>query len=96
MNAPAAIRFEVAWGTTAAQRLKAYRAEAGATVGQVVARADVRADFPELAAAPQPRLGVWGRACDAARVLRDNDRIEIYRPLLVDPKDARRTRAARR
>ena len=38
------------------------------------------------------RCGVWGRAQPLDHVLRDGDRIEIYRPLVVDPKDARRLR----
>ena len=41
------------------------------------------------------RLGVWGRPCDLQAVLRDRDRIEIYRPLTVDPKEARRLRYQR-
>lgn len=38
------------------------------------------------------RLGVWGRACEPGAVLREGDRVEIYRGLLVDPKEARRLR----
>ncbi len=38
------------------------------------------------------RCGVWGRRCDLAKVLRDGDRVEIYRGLTVDPKEARRLR----
>ncbi len=38
------------------------------------------------------RCGVWGRRCDLAHVLRDGDRVEIYRRLTVDPKEARRLR----
>lgn len=37
-------------------------------------------------------LGIWGRACAADQALRERDRIEVYRPLLVDPKEARRQR----
>jgi putative ubiquitin-RnfH superfamily antitoxin RatB of RatAB toxin-antitoxin module len=40
-------------------------------------------------------LGVWGRKCEPQAVLRDNDRIELYRPLQVDPKEARRQRYRR-
>jgi uncharacterized protein len=36
--------------------------------------------------------GVWGRRCDVARALREGDRVEIYRGLTVDPKEARRLR----
>jgi putative ubiquitin-RnfH superfamily antitoxin RatB of RatAB toxin-antitoxin module len=38
------------------------------------------------------RLGVWGRLAPADQVLRDRDRVEVYRALLVDPKEARRLR----
>lgn len=39
-------------------------------------------------------LSVWGRRCEAGRVLQDQDRVELCRPLRVDPKVARRTRFA--
>jgi putative ubiquitin-RnfH superfamily antitoxin RatB of RatAB toxin-antitoxin module len=38
------------------------------------------------------RVGVWGRPAPAEQPLRDRDRVEVYRPLLVDPKEARRLR----
>jgi putative ubiquitin-RnfH superfamily antitoxin RatB of RatAB toxin-antitoxin module len=41
------------------------------------------------------RVGIWGRTRPLDAPLRDRDRIEIYRPLKVDPKQARRERAAR-
>ena len=41
------------------------------------------------------RLGVWCRVCNADTPLRDRDRVEIYRPLQVDPKEARRQRYQR-
>ena len=41
------------------------------------------------------RLGVWGKAREATSLLRDRDRVEIYRPLKVDPKEARRLRYKR-
>jgi len=37
-------------------------------------------------------VGVWGRACAPELLLRERDRVEIYRPLQVDPKEARRQR----
>ncbi len=37
-------------------------------------------------------LGIWGRACTPDQALRERDRVELYRPLLVDPKEARRQR----
>jgi putative ubiquitin-RnfH superfamily antitoxin RatB of RatAB toxin-antitoxin module len=69
------------------------RLPAGATV------ADALRAFPahetagvDLASAP---VGVWGRRVERDRVLGDGDRVEIYRPLIADPKTARRKRAAR-
>ena len=41
------------------------------------------------------RLGVWGRPVTAETRLRDRDRVEIYRPLIADPKEVRRERAAK-
>ena len=40
-------------------------------------------------------LGIWGRKAEVVQVLRNGDRVEIYRPLLVDPKVARRERFTR-
>jgi putative ubiquitin-RnfH superfamily antitoxin RatB of RatAB toxin-antitoxin module len=41
------------------------------------------------------KLGIWSRACEPGSLLRDRDRVEIYRALVVDPKEARRLRYAR-
>jgi putative ubiquitin-RnfH superfamily antitoxin RatB of RatAB toxin-antitoxin module len=43
----------------------------------------------------QLSLGLWGRACESGTVLRDGDRLELLRPLRVDPKEARRQRYRR-
>ena len=47
---------------------------------------------PEAMSAGQWSLGVWGRRERLGHILRDRDRIEVVRPLLVDPKEARRLR----
>lgn len=41
------------------------------------------------------RVGVWGRLCPTDELLREGDRVEVYRPLTVDPKEARRLRYRR-
>ena len=70
------------------------RVDRGATVAQAI----------ECSGLPQARpgfdwrgasVGVWGRKSQPDAVLREGDRIEVYRPLLVDPKLARRERFAR-
>jgi uncharacterized protein len=45
--------------------------------------------------ASDDNVGIFSRRCTLATALRDGDRVEIYRPLLADPKDLRRQRAAR-
>lgn len=41
------------------------------------------------------RFGIWGKVKEGSTVLRDGDRLEAYRPLIVDPKEARRQRYQR-
>ena len=63
----------------------------GTTVGQALGACSLFEEFPEL---EKTRLlaGIWGRRIRLDQVLADRDRIEIYRPLRVDPKTARRER----
>jgi uncharacterized protein len=61
------------------------------TVGEALEQAGWRQAYPELAAQTLT-LGVWGRRVGQGHVLRHGDRVEVYRPLRVDPKVARRER----
>ncbi len=65
--------------------------EPGSTVLQALQHGSVLARCSELDV-QQLDLGIWGRKCSSEQLLRDRDRVEIYRPLLVDPKMARRER----
>jgi putative ubiquitin-RnfH superfamily antitoxin RatB of RatAB toxin-antitoxin module len=67
---------------------------AGSTVADAVAASPLRTQFPSLEAGAMT-VGVWGRRAPPGQVLRDRDRVEIYRPLQVDPKLARRERFRR-
>jgi putative ubiquitin-RnfH superfamily antitoxin RatB of RatAB toxin-antitoxin module len=71
------------------------RAKDGATLAEIVRASGILECCPEfdLAAA---RLGVWGKVRDPASRARDGDRIEIYRPLIADPKQTRSLRADKR
>jgi putative ubiquitin-RnfH superfamily antitoxin RatB of RatAB toxin-antitoxin module len=68
--------------------------EVGTTIAQAL-------KSPELLAQPMPRglnadgFGIWGKKVGSSHVLQDQDRLEIYRPLTVDPKVARRERFAK-
>lgn len=65
---------------------------AGTTIVQAIAASGVLARFPEIDLA-RNKLGVFGKLKPADTVLRDGDRIEIYRPLQADPMESRRRRA---
>lgn len=64
---------------------------AGATVLQALVASGLLQEFPELDA-HESAAGVWGRKADPGQAVCDGDRIELYRPLVVDPKFARRER----
>lgn len=63
----------------------------GSTVAQALESSGIFAEFPELASG-RLVLGIWGRKTGLTKVLQASDRLEIYRPLRVDPKVARRER----
>ena len=67
----------------------------GATVGDAVAASGLLQHVADLAAETL-ELGVFNRRCNPDRPLQDGDRVEIYRPLLIDPKAARHLRVEAR
>ncbi|MBK6321212.1 RnfH family protein [Candidatus Aalborgicola defluviihabitans] len=68
--------------------------ENGATVAQALQACGFQALLARPAEQPAG-MGIWGKRVSPAHVLRDQDRLELYRPLTVDPKVARRARFAR-
>ena len=73
--------------------LRAVRLPSGATAEQAVQASGLRAAHPELASL-DVRWGVDGQRVQPHHTLRDGDRIDLCRPLQVDPMSARRQRAA--
>lgn len=67
--------------------------EAGATVEDALTAVARVAPFAELDLATMP-VGVFGRIVKRSDLLQPEDRLELYRPLVMDPKEARRRRAA--
>jgi putative ubiquitin-RnfH superfamily antitoxin RatB of RatAB toxin-antitoxin module len=88
------IRVEVAYADADVEFLREIELPAGATVEDAVRVSGVREVAPEAAAVTQ--FGVWSRSVEATQPLQDGDRVELYRPLKIDPKEARRLRAAKR
>lgn len=90
-SAPAMIEVDVVQAWPERAFCVRLRLPADSTVGQALAMPSVRERFPGVLSLP---FGVHGQRCDALRRLHDGDQIELYRPLLIDPKAARRERAA--
>jgi putative ubiquitin-RnfH superfamily antitoxin RatB of RatAB toxin-antitoxin module len=89
------IRIEVVYALPGEQALVTLELPEGASVGQAVERSGLLARFPEI----DPRrvkTGIFGKVAAAGTTLEDGDRVEIYRPLRADPREARRTRAGPR
>jgi hypothetical protein len=85
---------EVAYATPAKQIILECRIEAGTSPRDAVAGSGIEQHFPEIDL-QNCELGVFGKVIPADYELQDGDRIEIYRPLIADPKEIRRQRAAK-
>ena len=68
--------------------------EFGTTLMQAIDASGLLKKYPALASGAGS-LGIWGQRAEAGTLLRDGDRVEIYRPLAVDPMEARRLRQRR-
>lgn len=83
------ISFEVVLATSLRQELRSCEAPAGTSIDAAIKLTDLADAFPDLAL-DALQVGVWGKITSRARPVRDGDRIELYRPLNLDPRDARR------
>ena len=91
MAEPATLHITVAWsGRPREVREWLLDLQQGATVLDALTAAGLAARPQEVVMA-----GIWGRKARLQQLLRDGDRVELYRPLQVDPKVARRERFAR-
>lgn len=86
-------RVEVAYATAAEQAVVGLAVPAGCTVGEAIERSGMLGRYPQIDLA-QNRVGVFGALANLGDVLYDGARVEIYRPLIANPKDVRRRRAA--
>lgn len=75
--------------------LRTLQVEAGTTIGAAIERSGVLEAFPNINLTTQP-VGIYAKKKTLDTVLRERDRIEIYRPLVADPKESRRKRAAKK
>jgi len=92
-NPAASISVEVAYAEAERQFLRRLQLPAGSTIADAIAAAQVELEFG-IDAAPLA-VGLWSKPAPRNTVLREGDRVELYRPLKADPKDSRRRRAER-
>ncbi|OGI50390.1 MAG: RnfH family protein [Candidatus Muproteobacteria bacterium RIFCSPHIGHO2_12_FULL_60_33] len=85
-------RVEVAYATPRRQEVVEITAPPGTTIEQAIRESGMLERFPEIDLA-QHRVGIFGEVARLHDPVHDGDRIEIYRPLLADPKEVRRRRA---
>ena len=95
MSEESQIRVEVVYGLPERQVLKAIDVPSGTTALEAAKAAELEKTFPDLALDDGTKLGIFGQLVATSQELQAGDRVEIYRPLIADPKEVRKARAAR-
>jgi len=86
------VNVEVAYAKPEQQVIVTVAMEEGATVEAAIKTSGLLELFPEIVLS-ELKAGIFGVACKLDQLVREGDRVEIYRPLVHDPKEARRQRA---
>jgi len=92
---PTTIAIEVVYALPERQTLLRLDVATGTTVGRALVASGILALHPEIDLLAQ-RVGIFGRFVGPDRALESGDRIEVYRPLVADPKASRHARVARK
>jgi len=87
------INVEVAYAMAQKQIVRKVNVDAGTTLGAAIVQSGIMMDFPDLEL-ENAKVGIYGKVASMVTVIKEGDRIEIYRPLIADPKEVRRKRAA--
>lgn len=91
-NNVAMIQIEVVYGLAHKQKLLSLPVAEGITVEQAIIESGIIELFPEIDLKVN-KVGVWNKAVKLSDTVQDLDRIEVYRPLIADPKEVRKRRA---
>ena len=94
MSEAETIRVEVAYALPDKQAIVPLAVAAGTTALEAVQQSAIAEQFEQLVISDSVKLGIFGKAVPPGQVLREGDRVEIYRPLHADPKEVRKARAA--
>lgn len=89
------IAVEVVYALPDRQSILRLTVPEGTTAIEAAEHSGIEAQFDDLSLGEDTHLGVFGHRVAHTQVLREGDRVEIYRPLLADPKEVRKERAAR-
>lgn len=87
------IEVEVCYALPDRQELLTIKTPVGSTVQQAIETSGLLAKYPEINLTTG-KVGIFAKLSKLDTVLRDHDRVEIYRPLIADPKEVRKQRAA--
>ena len=97
MKVSSQVTVDVVFARPERQILRRVRLPAGSTVEDALAASGLAEELgKELGNLGLRPAGIYGKAVPARTIVRDGDRVEIYRPLRADPKDLRRLRAAKK
>jgi putative ubiquitin-RnfH superfamily antitoxin RatB of RatAB toxin-antitoxin module len=88
------MKIEVIYALPDRQELISLDLPEGSTALQAVEASGLLAKFPDIEPGGRNKLGVFAKLVKPETVLRERDRVEIYRPLIADPKEVRRQKAA--
>ncbi|RJF95417.1 RnfH family protein [Noviherbaspirillum saxi] len=91
----AEIQVQVCYARPDLQFLKEICIAQGATIRNAIEASGLLRELPDVDLTTL-RTGIYGKLKELDTVLRDHDRVEIYRPLIADPKDARRRRVVKK
>ncbi len=87
------LSVEVAYALVSQQTLLSIQVTPGTTVREAIEQSGILDSHPEIDLSSN-KVGVFGKLAKLDAKLREGDRVEIYRPLLADPKEVRKRRAA--
>lgn len=88
------IEIEVVYGLPDRQVLLLLPVPVGSTIEECIKLSNIITHFPEIVAS-EAKVGIFSRPEKLTTVVKAEDRIEIYRPLIADPKEMRKLRAAK-
>ncbi|GAA5136846.1 RnfH family protein [Thalassotalea piscium] len=86
------IQVEVVYGVPHKQEIITISVKQGTTIAQAIDLSGIKSIFKEIDLTKH-NVGIWNRSAKLTDVVNDLDRIEIYRPLIADPKEVRKRRA---